>query len=272
MSGLAIAGEPVGELPRLDLSGPRLARALAALIGECEPRGGVECYLDALAAKCTLFADRFGGGRVAGLDEAAFLDACAFVAPARRRVGEWLDGNGFEPLRAALVELLEGQDQVGTADRRMAAFRDRFAAGRAHDWTRDLAAEVLHFTAPGLYPLITRWMWDSQAGTGVLAEIWHGEAAPAVGDGIATHVALRRELAGYLHTNGAFREVPMMVDLLCARIYGDYLLAQGSAFLRVDFSGDDGIDYYTRRMLGLDGIDAAGGRTRVKRRRLREAV
>ena len=37
---------------------------------------------------------------------------------------------------------------------------------------RDLAAEVMHFSAPDEVPLMTRWIWDAQTGSGVLREIW----------------------------------------------------------------------------------------------------
>ena len=45
---------------------------------------------------------------------------------------------------------------------------------------RDLAAEVLHVTAPDRYPLMCRWVWDAKVKTGVLREIWlpRGQAEP----------------------------------------------------------------------------------------------
>jgi len=52
--------------------------------------------------------------------------------------------------------------------------------------------------------------------------------------------------------------------LLCAKIYADYIAAQGGVYLRADFSAPDDPMEYTRRLLGLDGVKAGSGRTRLK--------
>ena len=89
-------------------------------------------------------------------------------------------------------------------------------ADAAPDYTY-LAAELLHYADPERYPLMTRWVWDARANTGVLREIWHDENVDSisidVADGYATFLVLREELAQYLATNGVFREIPR-TDLL----------------------------------------------------------
>ncbi len=246
--------------PTLDLSGPRLKQSFEALLGGCEAMGGVERLVAALGLKAALFQEKFGQGRPLELAEAG--EVCAFIAPVRRRAARWLGADSFPTLQAALAELVEGAGDTATADSRMAAFVARFPADAQHRWVRDLAAEVLHFTRPEQYPLMSRWVWDAAANSGVLREIWFGEdvdrqrlAAP---DTYVTFLTLREELSEFLAANGVFRDVPFYVDALCAQVYGEYVAAQGGSYLRSDFNSEDEPGLFTRRMLGLDGRAPVG--------------
>ena len=77
-------------------------------------------------------------------------------------------------------------------------------------------------------------------------------------------IVLREELSGFLASNGVFRDVLHYIDLLCAQIYSEYICEQGGVYLRTDFASEMDATGFTWRMLGLDGIDPASGRTRVK--------
>jgi hypothetical protein len=256
--------------PVLDLSGPTLRRAFENLVESAEESGGVERYVGALALKSSLFEEVLGKGRVAELSETEFYDLAAFITPVRRRIGVWLGENGFPSMRARLVALFDGWSDLAGADRRMREFIASFPADREHRWSRDLAAEVLHFTLPDRYPLMTRWMWDRRVNTGVLREIWHGDMAEigtiAVDDNLVTFLTLRDELEGFLHSNGVFRDLPFYLDLLCAHIYAAYINDKGGQYLHADFCGSAKIDpmAHTRRLLGLDAVDTESGRTRLK--------
>jgi hypothetical protein len=172
----------------------------------------------------------------------------------------------------ALRSLVSGARDSSTADARMAEFCSRFPQDRRHRWVRDLAAEVLHNLDPERYPLMCRWVWDHKANTGVIREIWFDDNIDnitlGVPDGYATFLVLREELSQYLTDNGVFRDVLWYVDLLCAKIYGDYVAAQGGMYLRADFSAPGDPMEHTRRLLGLDGVRAGPGgnvgRTRLK--------
>ena len=133
---------------------------------------------------------------------------------------------------------------------------------------RDLAAEVLHYTDPELYPLMCRWVWDATANTGVLREIWHSDDIDRViidvPDTYETYLVLREELCQYLSENGVFRDVILFTDLLLAQIYAAYIGIRGGTFLRVDFSAPEDPMAHVRRMLGLDGVNPRSGRTRLK--------
>ncbi len=240
----------------LDLSGPALRAALSDLATAAEPTGGIEAYVGLLRLKAALFSERLTSGRATLLDEATFGELCGFIAPARRRAGAWIAAHGFPLLRARLERLLAGVPVAGDVDARLGAFVEAFAGEGIHRWARDLAAELLHFTAPDAVPLMTRWMWDAATATGVLREIWHETETlpdgPPVADDCATFVTLREELFGFLRDNGAFRDLPLLADLLCAHVYSGYIDRRGGAYLKTQFGAAPDPMAHTRRLLGLD--------------------
>jgi hypothetical protein len=242
--------------PSLDLSGPVLRDALARLAADAEAEGGIEAYRGWLGLKAQAFAGMLEGGNIGALDAGTFLDLCSFMAPARRRVGRWLAAHGYAIMQARLTQLLAGGPDLARADAVIGAFAAAFAAEGASGWPRDLAAEVLHFSAPDVVPLMTRWVWDAGTRTGVLREIWHDVEAlpdgPAVADDAATFAVLRDELFGFLQDNGVFRDRALMVDLLCAHIYAGYIERCGGTFLKTQFGAGRDPMAHTRRLLGLD--------------------
>jgi hypothetical protein len=254
--------------PHLDLSGPRLRRALESLVAGADTHGGIERYMDALKLKSAVFREALGDGTAlpGRLDVEAFRPLCAFMPTVRRRISPWLEEPAYSKLRTALEQLLEPTNDTSVTDDRVQRFCAVFPQDDRHRWTRDLAAELLHNLDPERYPLMTRWVWDAEANTGVLREIWHGADADhrtiAVRDGYATFLVLREEIAQFLSTNGVFRDVMQMVDLTCAQVYAEYICEQGGSYLRADFSAPEDPMQHTRRMLGLDGVRAADGRAR----------
>lgn len=260
----ATPGAPL-DLPVLDLSGPALTAAMEALVAGSEEQGGVERYLEALALKVSLFQETFADG-AASVGREAFKNLCAYMAPVRRRIGPYLEGSAYFDVRERVAALLDGA--ADTADARIAAFCAQFPQDEKHRWVRDLAAELLHYTDPERYPLMCRWVWDARANSGVLREIWYGgdqtHGAIDVPDGYATFLMLRQELSQFLSDNGVFRNVPLFVDLLCAQIYAGYVVEQGGSYLHADFASPYDPMQHTRRLLGLDGVDARSGRTRLK--------
>lgn len=256
------------ERPTLELSGPALTASFGSLVAGCEEAGGVERYIKGLRFKAALFQEALMGGKAAHVGEETFLGLCAFMAPVRRRIGARLDELGFHRIREAVGELLDGPPGATAADLRLGRFRARFPEDGQHRWVRDLAAELLHYTFPEHYPLMCRWVWDARANTGVLREIWYGENVDHmvidVPDDYETFLVLREELGRFLTENGVFRDVPFYIDLLCAQVYAGYISSQGGTYLRADFSSPEDPLLYTRRLLGLDGVDTRTGRTRLK--------
>lgn len=256
---------PPPERPRLDLSGPLLSSAFEVLVKAAEAQGGIELWIDALKLKSRMFQQAL---EAETLELEAFKGLCAFMSSVRRRVSPWLEQPSFDEMATAINGLLAAREDTVSTDDRVAAFCECFPRDRKHRWVRDLAAELLHQSDPERYPLMNRWVWDAQANTGVIREIWYGDNVDnitlSVPDGYQTCLVLREELSQFLTDNGVFRDVIWYVDLLCAQVYAGYISSQGGAYLRADFSAPHDPLEHTRRMLGLDGVKAGTRRTRLK--------
>jgi len=260
------------ERPQLELSGPILAGAFETLVAATEAQGGIEQWIDALKLRQQLFRQALqpisDSGRPADLPLETFKSLCAFMASVRRRVAPWLEQPHWDQMAGAISGLLRAAKDTSTTDDRLAAFCGRFPEDRAHRWVRDLGADLLHGLDPERYPLMHRWIWDNRANSGVIREIWFDDQVDNISievpDRYGTFIMLREELSEFLTGNGVFRDVIWYVDLLCARIYASYIASQGGVYLRADFSAPDDPMAFARRMLGLDGVRAGSGRTRLK--------
>lgn len=251
--------------PELHLSGQRLRTALETLVAGCDGQGGIERFVDALKLKSGVFVNALSAGEP---DRDALARLAAFMPTVRRRIAGEFDRAGLERIGQALALLLDDIADTSTTDQRVRAFCAQYPDDRGHRWVRDFAAEVLHNVDPERYPLMTRWVWDRRANTGVVREIWFGDDVDNrtldVADGYATHLVLREELSVFLSDNGFYRDVTWYVDLLLAQVYAGYISEQGGTYLRTDFSLPEDPMLHTRRMLGLDGVRAGSARLRVK--------
>ena len=245
---------------QLELSGPKLKLALEALVASAEEQGGVEAYVEALRIKSALFQEALQKE----LELRQFRTLCAHMSTVRRRIGQYAQPHWFEEMKKRIAALF---DKAQDTDERVKRFCAVFPDDREHRWVRDLAAELLHYADPERYPLMTRWVWDARANTGVLREIWHDENVDSISidvpDGYATFLMLREELSQYLSANGVFRDVLFYVDVLMAQVYAGYIGERGGTYLRTDFSTPEDPMLHTRRILGLEGIDEKG-RSRLK--------
>ena len=246
VSPVALPGHALRDgRPVLDLSGPKLRRALETLVRACEEQGGVEAFAAVLKLKSQAFQTVLVDEGRSGLDLDRFGHLVRTMATVRRRVASLVQAVGWSQLRSSVAGLLEGAHDTATADRRMAAFCSGLAgdgrATRECRFVRDLAAEILHNVLPEQYPLMHRWVWDSRANTGVL----------------------REELSQFLADNGVFRDMLWYVDLLQAQVYAGYINAQGGAYLRTDFACEGDPLEQTRRLLGIDGVGLKSSRSLV---------
>jgi hypothetical protein len=261
-------GQTTADRPVLELSGPKLRAALESLVKAAQAIGGVETLAEGVRLKASVFQELLADGRAASLELSAFEQLTAAMATVRRRIAGPLAALGWSQLRAAMAALIERTQDTSSADAAVAAFRATFPEGKDHRFVRDLAAELLHNVYPERYPLMHRWVWDAKANTGVVREIWHGDNVDHmlidVADGYDTFLVLREELSQFLADNGVFRDMLWYVDLLEAQIYGNYISAQGGAYLRTDFGSTADPLEQSRRILGLDPVSGRTGRSRFK--------
>ena len=253
------------ERPVLDLSGEILRTALQMMVSGSEEHGGIERYIDAVKLKSVMFRQALIENDVTELDLETFKGLCTFMSTVRRRIGNWLNEEAYSEMHEGIVALFEDSTHI---EDRIGAFRDRFPNDKKHRWVKDLAVELLHNADPERVPLMNRWVWDSKSNTGVIREIWHGDDVDhitiPVADSYATFIMLREELSQFLSDNGIFRDVLFYVDILCAQVYAQYICEQGGSYLRADFQAPEDPMQHTRRLLGLDGVRAGDGRTRLK--------
>lgn len=253
------------ERPVLDLSGEALRAGLQVMIAGSEEHGGIERYVDAVKLKSTMFRQALVDAPIDELNLETFKGLCTFMATVRRRIGSWLNEDAFVGMREHIKALFVDD---GDVDSRVAVFCEQFPLDKQHRWVRDLATEMLHNAQPERIPLMNRWVWDAQANTGVIREIWHGDNVDhmtiPVGDGYGTYLMLREELSQFLSDEGFFRDVLQYVDILCAQVYAQYICEQGGSYLRTDFSAPEDPMQHTRRLLGLDGVRPGDGKTRLK--------
>jgi len=253
------------ERPVLNLSGDILRAALQMMVAGSEDHGGVERYIDAVKLKSDMFRQALVENDIAELDLETFKGLCTFMSTVRRRISDQLNEDAFVDLRAAIVDLFDDAEHI---DERIGRFCERFPDDKKHRWVRDLATELLHNADPERVPLMNRWVWDVKSNTGVIREIWHGDDVDhikiPVANGYGTYIMLREELSQFLSDNGIFRDVLYYVDVLCAQVYAQYICEQGGSYLRADFQAPEDPMQHTRRLLGLDGVQAGNGRTRLK--------
>jgi hypothetical protein len=254
--------------PVLHLSGPKLRSALESLVKAAGAVGGVETLAEGVKLKSAVFQELLADGRAARLELSDFEQLTAAMATVRRRIAEPVAAIGWAQLRAAIAALVAGAHDTGSADATTKAFCAAFPDGKEYRFVRDLAAEILHNVYPEHYPLMHRWVWDAKANTGVIREIWHGDDVDHmlidIDDGCETFLTLREELSQFLADNGVFRDMLWYVDLLQAQIYGNYINAQGGAYLKTEFGSEADPLEHSRRILGLDPVSRHTGRSRLK--------
>ena len=268
MASLAANSSISPQRPVLDLSGPKLRIAFETLINASEAVGGIEQFVEAVKLKSKVCKELLGEGKAATVDRADFEQLVQLMATVRRRLRRLIDDQGWPKVQAAIAALLDQATDTTIADKSVAAFVKTFPDSRENRFTRDLAAEILHNVLPEHYPLMQRWVWDTKTNSGVIREIWHGDDVDHmvidIADGYETFLVLREELSQFLSDNGVFRDMLWHVDLLCAQVYGDYINAQGGAWLKTEFGSDSDPLEHTRRIMGLDrvaGKRASKGKT-----------
>ncbi len=242
---------------------------------------GIAALIERLQAKQHAIVATFERARVAaGLSEIESLLDQVFTA--RRRLYPALESAGATKIREALAQL--GHDVLPVAARLQAfvdampgtAGLDRASLKAANKLRRaawDFAAELLHFSDPDRFPLMTRWVWDQATQSGALREFIRGNGsmreipltnAPEMFEGA------RVWLADQLRTEGIYRDLPLWIDLMLAQAYTYYLRSVAEGNLGADFGRGTGPGEQLAKLLGIDRARRTGA-SRVKKDRIPDA-
>lgn len=241
-----------------------------------QAEGGIQACLDSLNAKQGLFAGALGPETIDQLGPGQIERLLETVFTARRRIYPALENLG-EPRAATLIKDLIGGASPLT--QRMQAFANSMpvppgenretirAAGKVRRAAWDFAAEMLHFSDPVKYPLMTRWVWDQATMSGALREFIRGaDTMSGIQFGSAPELfeGARKWLADRVAEQGIYRDVPFWIDLVLAQAYANYFRSMAEGNLGGDFGRGAKPQEQLRKLLGIE-VPRKGGRSRVKK-------
>lgn len=260
----------------LALDGGVFKHYFTKLLENAGQDGGIESYLAALGAKQHVCIDTLERARDAAFSMSDIEAVLDHVFTARRRLCPAL-----EQLGAARAATLVGDLAAGAAPpaQRLQAFVDAMpgtermdreslkAATKVRRAAWDFAAELLHFSDPVKFPLMSRWVWDQGTQSGALREFIRGNDAMReipFGNDPGLFEGARRWLAERIAEEGVYRDVPFWIDLVLAQAYTTYFRSVTDGSLGADFGRGVTAQEQLRKLLGIDAA-RADGRTRVKK-------
>jgi hypothetical protein len=190
----------------------------------------LEIILESLQKKQALFALTFSEATLPALSDATLQVAVETMFSVRKKFPDLIKNIDFSSLVSAIQDLRFGQ--VALAERLsnfanllpLPGKKDK-AAWRLRRALDDMAAEILHFSSPDQYPLLTHWVWDANTQSGAMREfVKHGDALNKIPFDMRpeTFEAVRVWLASQFNEQGYYRDVPFLVDLLLAHAYAEY--------------------------------------------------
>ena len=259
----------------VSLDAAQFQQRFSALKHNAEEDGGIEAFISSLEAKHQLFSLLLKSEAIDQLTLEGVEALLETVFSARRRVYFAFAAMGTESAVAALKALLYGKEPLQD---RMSRFSEIIAINEADDKEVrklaaknrralfDFGAELLHFSDPLKYPLMTRWVWDQNTVSGALREFIRGnDSMPDVplGNSPETYEGARVWLAEQLAEQGLYKDVHYWIDLVLAQAYSEYFRSMAEGMLSADFGRASGPADYVKKFLGIDA-PAKLGMSRVK--------
>jgi hypothetical protein len=244
------------------------SQKLQQILSDAAELGGIESFVESLQKKSELFQNLFAESDANALDEQAIETLLDCVFTARRKLPQGMAIIGHARLSQAIVDLVASADAL---PERIQNFVDVFPEEnkkvRKAAW--DFAAEILHFSNPEQYPLMSRWVWDAKAQSGALREfIRANDTLPniAIENTAEDFEAGRVWLSEQLNEAGFYRDVHFVVDLVMAQAYTDYVLAMsnGMGMMGSEFGAKMEPIEFVLKLLGIDAT-RKDGKSRVKK-------
>lgn len=236
---------------------------LNTLLEQASDVGGLEPLISSLNAKCLLFETIFPVKRPSDWEFTAdqLGSVVRTVFQVRRKIGRIEDSIGKQGLINGVTNLVYGSQSV---EDRLESFvslvePDLKKERRA---MRDLAAEILHFRDPEGMPLMARWVWDEATASGALREFVRGnDVLPEIpiDNRPQTFEGARVWFVDILADAGFYRDVPMLINLVQAQAYADYVRAMSGriGLIQAEFAQN----HHPLELLSkLLGIDSSTGR------------
>ena len=271
----AAADEIVPAALPLALDAGAFKHYFTTLVENAGQDGGIESCLAALGAKqhvCIVTLERAREAVFTMGDIEALLD---HMFTARRRLCPALERLGAARTAALVGDLVAGAPPPA---QRLQAFVDTMpgaermdreslkAAAKVRRAAWDFAAELLHFSDPVKFPLMSRWVWDQGTQSGALREFIRGNDAMReipFGNDPGLFEGARRWFAERIAEEGVYRDVHFWIDLVLAQAYTTYFRSVTDGSLGADFGRGVTAQEQLRKLLG---IDATGSRrSRVKK-------
>lgn len=237
---------------------------LDALLDQARDIGGVEPLVESLNAKSALFKAAFPATTSSDWTlPSETLDAVlSSVFPVRRKRHTIDAVIGQSRLIEGMTDLVYGGMPLQERMRTFVALvpDDLKKEKRA---MRDFAAEILHFRDPEGTPLMARWVWDEATASGALREFIRGnDGLPEIpiDNRPETYEGARVWFAEILAESGFYRDVPMLIDLIQAQAYSDYVkaMSSGLGMVQAEFGRSQHPLELQVKLLGIDPVTARG--------------
>lgn len=241
-----------------------------------EQDAGLDAYIASMQSKQKLYAESLNEAAIDSLSLEKIEVLLELVFTARRRVYPVLQKMGEQQSVLLIKTLLYGN---GMLLERMQSFTEALPVDEGADKAGqklaakikraafDFAAEMLHYTDPVKYPLMSRWVWDQSTVSGALREFIRGNdhmAEVPLGNSPEMFEGARKWLAEQVAEQGIYKDVPFWVDMVLADAYSTYFRSMAEGMLSADFGRSGGPEEYVKKFLGIDTMRRSG-RTRVKK-------
>ena len=262
--------------PAVAFDATHFQQKFSLLRKNAEESGGVEQMVAALQTKHELFVRALTKDAIAQLSEDDVEILLDTVFSARRRLYPVIASQGHGKTVEAMQDLLYGQAKLAERMDRFVSLvplnddgsrEERKLVGKNRRAAWDFAAEMLHFTQPDRYPLMSRWVWDQQTQSGALREFIRGNDSMAdlvLGSSPAVFEGARVWLVAQLAEQGLYRDLPFWVDLVLAQAYAEYFRSMAEGMLSADFGRGITPGEHVQKFLGIDS-PAKEGALRVRR-------
>ncbi|MDH3326328.1 MAG: hypothetical protein OEM38_06380 [Gammaproteobacteria bacterium] len=215
---------------KIELDDHICAQKLQQLIKATEEHGGVDGYIEALKNKQKMFSIALAHDSIDKLSSEGLEALLDTVFTARRKLPDSISKVPHEVVVSQVKHLLYGKQSIVDRMQQFVALIDN-ENKKVQRAAWDFSAELLHFSGPETFPLMSRWVWNEKETSGSLREFIRGGDTMrdvTFGESPADFEASRVWFAQQLGQQGFYRDIHYLIDLLIAQAYAEYILSMSS--------------------------------------------